>query len=218
MGMDHSSLSRFLGGQRDLSDKIKMEICSKLGLRNGMVLSAKPLNEYHSLSSDQFSVICDWYHFALLELMEVREFSKSPKWIASALGITVSEAKFAIERLKRLGVIEEDLDGRLKNKNGFHSSIEPGVTDVARRTHQRQVLEKSIEALANVPLDERNHTSMTVAANSKRLPEVITRIAKFRRELTRFLEKDQVRDRVYQIQIGFFPVSQTNKSLKKRSK
>ena len=54
------------------------------------------------MSIDKFSVISEWYHYAILELTYVSGFKADYKWIARKLSITVEEAKVAIERLIRL--------------------------------------------------------------------------------------------------------------------
>ena len=55
---------------------------------------------------DEFALISDWYHFAILGLAEIKSSKASPLWIAKRLGITHDEAKEAVDRLLRLRIIE----------------------------------------------------------------------------------------------------------------
>ena len=54
---------------------------------------------------DTFAVISDWYHYAILSLLEVTDARLDPRWISKRLGINRLEARLAIERLKRLSLI-----------------------------------------------------------------------------------------------------------------
>ena len=113
--------------------------------------------------------------------------------------------QLAIDRLVRLKMIRRDsiniatTDAKLRTSNQSR-------TGDALRKHQRQVLLKSIESLESDPIDKRNHTSMTMAINVKKIPEAKIRIQSFLREITAYLE-DGERDEVYEMTINLFPVT-----------
>src|SRR3954465_2908189 len=48
---------------------------------------------------DLFRLVADWYHVAIGELVATEDFKSDPAWIARELGISVIEAKMALERL-----------------------------------------------------------------------------------------------------------------------
>ena len=58
------------------------------------------------LGEDTFSIISDWYHYAILSLARIKNTSADPKLVARRLGISSVEARGAIERLRKLGFIE----------------------------------------------------------------------------------------------------------------
>lgn len=58
---------------------------------------------YKLISQDIFATIADWYHLAILDLSLMKDFKSSPSWISARLGISVLEAKIAVDRLVRLG-------------------------------------------------------------------------------------------------------------------
>lgn len=224
-----SSISRILKGERNVS----IDLRKRLGLRLGLGLTeierfaedsgvASVRGEvvktatYKQLALDAFSVISDWYHFAILELIELESFRQDPRWIARALGITVGEVNAAIERLERLQILKTESSGKWINVSGSHTNINSEIKAEAHRKLQRQVLEMAIRALDEVPLERRNQTAMTMAIHTKRLPEAIKRITKFRRELCAFLQQDQSRDQVYQLGISLYPLTHIqNKENKK---
>ena len=109
-------------------------------------------------------------------------------------------------------MIEIDPKGNWKDiSSGFTTNIEEGLTSSASKKFQEQVLEKALSALHNVPLAKRDHTSVTVAINTKDLPEAKKLLKEFRRSFNSFLSRDGKSrpDEVYNLSLAFYPISQT---------
>jgi uncharacterized protein (TIGR02147 family) len=217
-----SALSDMLNGKRSITKASIEKLSLSIGLslkqieyfqskavkskRNGPILP-----EFQQLTSDQFAFISDWYHYAILELTKIQGFTSSLPWIARNLGITRTEANAAVERLMRLGLLGERGGEWVDISEGYTTNLEPGLTNSAARYLQKQILEQSLLALATVPRELRDHTSMTMAIDPRDLPEAIERIKKFRRELCVFLERRPHRKEIYQLSISLFPVTETQK-------
>jgi uncharacterized protein (TIGR02147 family) len=84
---------------------------------------------------------------------------------------------------------------------------DPRRTSHALRELQKSYLEKSQYALANVPIDRRSHSSITVAADSAKIDAARRMITDFRRALARFLDDGGHKDTVYTLSIGLFPLT-----------
>jgi len=160
---------------------------------------------YQILTEDTFTFISNWYYIAILELTYVESFENNPSLIANMLSLTTTEVKVAIERLIRLGLLTEE-NGSLSKTNKFLTNFSPGQTSAAHKELQRQVLTMALNALDNVPQEEKDITSMTMAINIKKLPEARKKITKFRRELCEFLE-DGRQTQVYQLGLQLYPIS-----------
>lgn len=227
LDVEASSLSKILNGKRTLTKKMLHRLCTQLGLgpdqvkefedrlpqaspprqgaTGGLPLSGR--DDYQQVSADTFNAISDWYHYAILELITVRGFEASPIWIARVLDITASEANFAIERLRRLGLLKSRDDGNWE-AGKLTTNAEGGeVTAAAFRKLQRQILSQAIDVMENVPLTERDQSSITMSVSKERLAEAKNRIRAFRRELCAFLQDDAPHDDVYQLSISLFPVT-----------
>jgi uncharacterized protein (TIGR02147 family) len=223
--IDHSSLSQYLRGQRKLSQAVQLKLAMKLGLspvqiahfwsaQEASVSSGSsaqaviPSREAYELSLDAFQVVADWYHYAIFELVTVKEFRQDARWIAKTLGITVSEVHAATERLMRLGLITVE-DGVWKQGAPLITTVGNPFTAAAFRKLQAQVLEMAITAMEEIPMELRDQGSMTMAIHTRRLPEAKERIKKFRRELCDFLQQDRDSDRdaVYQLNTSFYPLT-----------
>lgn len=69
-----------------------------------------------------------------------------------------------------------------------------------------------VQKLALASLNDRirihEHSSMTLAVDSQRLPEITEKIARFRSELLELLQSDRTQDDVYRLEINLFPITQ----------
>ena len=216
LAVEPSHLSRLLNGKRAVTAPLIDRLAVPLELSPDQVEQFKiarfsPPARTRSLtplSLDSFHLIADWYHFAILELTRVQGFRPDPRWIASRLGISVFEARVAMDRLVRLQLLLRLPSGKwqvTENTTPNHA-----VSDAALRKLQRQVLEMAIRALENTPIECRDQTTMTMAISRSRVKEAKARIQRFRRDLSDFLEAGAAKDAVYQLSVSLFPVTQTH--------
>src|SRR5687768_7986409 len=123
MGLSPGELSEILKGKRKLSIKSAVRVSKALGLNvteskhllnlanldkgEGLdiLMSQGPKNQ-EALSADVFHVISDWYCFAILNLADTKDFSWNTSYIAKRLGLTLTQAQSALERLERVGLIK----------------------------------------------------------------------------------------------------------------
>ncbi len=170
---------------------------------------AAELRKINQMTVDVFNVVSDWYHDAILELSRIPGFEPSPKFISKRLGITISEARLAMDRLERVGLIEVLPDGIWRETLGDNTTtVDVDFTNSALRSLQKQVLALSLTALENVPKKLRDHTCTTMAIDVKDLPEAKKRIKTFRHELMAFLQRNGSEfDEVYQIAVSLYPLT-----------
>lgn len=219
LNLEPSFLSKLLRGERNITIDMFRKLADRLLLepqeyrefalsiearapRRGL----KPGPSLNELSADQFQVISDWFHYAVLELLQLKSFQNDTRWIARALDITPAEAGSALERLERVGVIERTESG-WKNISGNNTTTGNPFTTVAFRKLQKSILEKAVTALETVPMEKRDQSSITMAIDSRKLPEAKKRIQKFRRELMQFLQTDGEPDQVYHLSVSLYPVT-----------
>jgi uncharacterized protein (TIGR02147 family) len=226
LGIGHSALTEMLNGKRSITKKSMEKLGLVLGLSmnelEGYKMSAncsqteaeKQQASYQQLTIDQFAIMSDWYHYAILELIKIKDFPHTTNDFARALGITKSESNIAVERLFRIGLLEKNEEGSfVEINNGFATNISGNLSSAGSKKLQKQILEQSIDALMTLPIEVRNHTSMTMAIDPKLLPEAIEKIKKFRRELSEFLETSGTPTEVYQFSLSLFPVTQISNNL-----
>jgi uncharacterized protein (TIGR02147 family) len=226
LNIGSSSLSKLLHKKRNLSKSMLMKLANRLELDPSSLTNyahnlrgskKEPTGkeilaeDYREILSDSFQLISDWYPLAILELSRCKGFKTNPRWIAKRLGLTLNQVNIAVQRLRRVGLLEISNNGKWIPCVEGTTSIYNESTDIARRRHQRQILERAILALENVPVERRDQTAMLMAVNSKRMKVAKERIKKFRRSLCAFMENGGPRDEVYYLSVSLFPVTTTLK-------
>jgi uncharacterized protein (TIGR02147 family) len=162
------------------------------------------------ISVEDFDAISDWYHYAILELTFTRGFSSDETWIARRLGISVSQAREAIERLIRLRLLERDSNGVLSKAHETITTAGHKITAPALRHYQRQILEKAVTSLDTVAIEQRCMHSITVPVTLPNIPLAKEMIREFARALCKTLENGEPTE-VYQLGIALYPVSTLSK-------
>jgi uncharacterized protein (TIGR02147 family) len=203
LGIHSSTLSQILAGKRRVSEKFISKMHIKIGLKIGN--NSSDSTNYMLLNMDSFSVISNWYHYAILDLTLVKGFQSDSVWIAKKLNITIVEAKMAVERLIRLGMLTVRY-GKLKLTSTYNTNYIEGQSSSAHKEYQRQIITKALEAIDMCPPEKKDITSIVIAANSKKIKESKEKIKKFRRELCAFLE-DGEKDSVYHLALQLYPVT-----------
>ena len=215
LAMDPSDLSKLLRGKRAITPKAAREMAGRLGFDPSTVVAEQAdaqetrssEKDLKMLLSDTFSFISDWYYYAILELLCLDGLSGTARVISTSLGLSIAEAQDALERLERLGMVARKSDGSWKKLKGNHTTVGiPGTTGALKK-RQRQVLEKAIAAMDEVPPELRDQSCMTMSVSLDRLPEAKKRIKNFRRELCSYLEAGPKKEEVFELCISLFPLS-----------
>lgn len=224
LSTDPTSLSRIMYGKRKPTAKTIADICrnlpvSPMDIDHFIQLesdnSSQELHvafERNSLEGDKFRVVADWYHFAILELICLENFSSTPQEISRLLNISISDAEDAVGRLTRLKLIKV-----LFNKNGkkyistSNTTVGEPMSD-ARKELQRQFLVKAMESLQTVPFELRDQSSMTLAFDPNLLPEAKKMLQEFRRKFTDKLLRRSKKTAVYHLNLSFFPLTKVETS------
>ena len=160
---------------------------------------------YNALDLKTFQAISDWHYNAILELTETVAFESRAAWIAGRLGISTVTAKRAIADLIEIGLLKKSRSGQLTQTKA-HLEVFSPLPSQHIREHHNQLIHKAQNALANVPVEERDFSSLTIAIPSAKMPLARDKIKEFRRNLARELQKDAQSDRVYCLAIQLFPL------------
>jgi uncharacterized protein (TIGR02147 family) len=159
---------------------------------------------FRQIELDTFAVMSDWYYFAILSLMETDGFIHDEKWMAARLRVSAIEIRNALECLSRLGLVEE-VNGKWIGTGNW--ATPQNIPSLAGRKFERQGMEKAIRALDEVPIEERDMTSITMAVDPQKIPQAKEMIRRFRRTLSKFMETGR-RTEVYRLNVQLLPLTE----------
>jgi len=217
--MSPSHLSAVIRGKKGISHKQAGKIISRLTLspndKFSFLASAFPdiihsrttrESEKRLLEEDEFQLISEWYHFAILSLGTAPRNQAHPEWIARKLGIREIEALDGLNRLKRLGLIAVYKDGSFKKNENVPTTSDDIPSEAIRKAH-KQVLNLAQLRLDDVPVEEREFGTIIMNINPAKLEKAKKMIRRFQNELWDELGTGKKKDLVYILSLQLFPVN-----------
>lgn len=213
--IDPSTLSQIMRGKRPVTQERARELLKYLELSPSQRSKLDRANgaEPAILLEDQREALEAWHYYAIRELIKTREFVSDEKWIAERLGLPVSLIQDAMERLERLNIVCRDENQKWILSSQHVTTVKPDeYTTVALRRLQKSFLDISKEALDEVPISERDHSGVTFPILRDKVGEAKELIKKFRREFMALIEDEIEGEEVYQLQIGFYPLTKREKN------
>ena len=222
LGMSSGAMTEILNGSRPVSKKIAERISAKLSLdpmqraqvMKDYITTANKKNvskeqiEYLKISMDQFAMMSEWYYFAILSMMQTQGFESSAAFVAERLGLPLSTAEKAIERMIRLGVVTVEKNGTWVRTQGGHRTTDD-LTNISIQKNHFQTLELAKKALEERPVEERDYTSLTLPLDYQDLPEAKQMIRKFQNDLHQRFNRDHQPQEVFRIAMQLFPLTVT---------
>lgn len=221
LDIEPSLLSKILRRKIPLTDGMFQRISTRLRLPGDILNTLKwttfpeGLEDYSVdepsvdyIAVEEFLMISDWYHYAILEMTSLKDFRPEALWFTERLGLPLEIIEPALERLLKLGLLVQTESG-WQTSSRFSSTLKQQSTSQALRNRQCQVLQKAIHAIETAPVEARDNSAITLALNLKVLPAVQQKIKHFRRMLATFIEEESRGEQteVYELAIALFPLT-----------
>jgi len=219
LGIDNATLSQLLRGKRPLTARTIETLGTALGFDAAAIATFQETEKLphpaaaaeesaRRLAADAAIATADWWHEAILELVRLEDFRPDSRWIARVLDLSVDDVNVALQRLVRLGLLEMQGERWVDRSGPLASAFEDlGVSALERLW--REVATLAASSVAERLRGDQDHTAITIAVDSRRIPAAIERISRFRRELIELLEDPGDRDDVYRLEIRLYPVTKT---------
>ena len=165
--------------------------------------------EARLLQLDAFQIVSDWYHFAILQLMQLSTFRSDHAWIAKMLGIPIDSVNEAMVRMIRLDLIKKNPNGYQLLKDYVTTSSGEIPSEAIRKFH-RQVMTKAIAALEEQPTTTRDITTLLMPIDSTKIEAAKKSIGKFKKRFCAEMTSGDQLDQVYSLSIQFFSLLTPN--------
>lgn len=177
-------------------------------------LRPKSVQTFRSLNVDAFRVISDWYHTAILELIELSDFREDPHWIKERLGneVSIPSIRSGFERLLSLGLIERTPQGKLSRKKDSHLLIESYIPSEAIRHFHTQMIDRAKTAMETQSIGERDIRGTMISVRMRDYAKVQEIIQKAHDEVLKYsCIKDG--EELYQFNTQFFRITKRKEDL-----
>jgi len=169
------------------------------------------------LNSDKYEYFSKWYHPVVRELVTMKDFTGDLKSIAKRIKppITAKQIQTSVKLLLELGLIEKRSSNRYRQTD---VSLTTGddVTSLAILKFQEESFSLAQTALDKVPGEFRDIATFTAGISEGCFQTIKKELKHFRKHLAQIVEQDEDPDRVYQLAMGFFPVSDLPKGENKK--
>lgn len=218
LGVSIGTLSEVLRFKLRLSTDRAIKIVSKLEL---------PLKEYNRLLSlmgrsaeiekrqllegDQ-EILANWIHRAILYSFDLDGERPSISALADRLRLTPAEVAVKIDELLAKNFLQKDASGQVYRPQQYWKTADGDGGEFVRRSHLSN-LALTEKAFKEVPVAERDFTSLMFAGNHRQLEFVRAEIRSFYDRLLLIMEEPP-RDQLYQMSISLYPIQFDQKSEK----
>lgn len=173
---------------------------------------AELIHEMHHLDVETMSKMVTWAHFAVLDLLGIKDPPREISSIAEYLGLEESVVQEIVNTLLESDLIEEGSEG-LRKKYAFIACPD-GIASSYIKEYHRQMMERAKNALETQGLDRRYFFGLTIGLAPSMYPELVEAAENFFRriyEIARLSEKSA--EKLYQVNLQVFDHKVDGKSL-----
>ena len=235
-GVNSSAFFKYvIEGKRNLSKGTLLKTCLAFGLKDkdaeyfenlvffNQAKTIKEKNLYFDrltklrglfdvkrVEESQYAYYSQWYHSAIRELLGIAKPSGDFKALANALlpSITPKQAQESVELLHRLGLIRKDAQGKWKQVDQVLTTGNQIGSQVVVN-FQLMMMDLAREAYDRCSLEERLMSSTTMSVSEAGVDLFKKKIRQLRAELLELARVEERPERVYQLNVNFFPTSKS---------
>lgn len=185
-----------------------------------LIKAARPkkFKSVNKISLETFSLVSDWYHWAILEMTELADFNMTPQQIQLRLGgkVNITTIRAAIDRLLRAGLLKKSEKGNLVRGQKGANETESTAPREAVISYFRQMGTLALEALTKQPQNEREFYSTTLAFRRENYPRALKVIEEAHKQLLQLAAQGTGED-IYQFNTQFFKLTEPPKKSRSTS-
>ena len=175
-------------------------------------LMAKALDlrdvDRHSLQAAELKLLKNWWIPAVRAYLELNGGVVNVKQISRDLcpPITEAQAQEAIDTLLEVGLVKKMASGKLAVTDAHLTAGGPEKKQAVRH-FQKEVLSLASDALDNIPVDERNISTLTLSVDQSCFDDLGDMLREFRRLVQKRVDSAKNSDRVMQLSMAFYPIA-----------
>lgn len=150
--------------------------------------------ETHYIDNEVFRRVSEWYPIVIRQLAMTPEFRKDIAWISKRLRGKVTSSQIASALA--------EWEGLAFDRRALYTNED--VPSHAVRTYHKKMLQKAIEAVDEIDVQDREYISMTFKSTKKRIAGMKKTLRELRDQLNADLNNENDNE-VFQLCIALFP-------------
>lgn len=160
------------------------------------------------ISKEQYDYYTKWYHPVVRSLVSKVKFGDDYGLLAAWLEprITAAEAKASVALLAKLELIKKDEKGNWIQAEPILSTGDE-VMSLNIANYHKQVLQLAENVFDRSKREERDISALTLGISGEAFSRIKGRLQSFRKEIMEIAKESENPDRVFQLNLQFFPVS-----------
>lgn len=156
-----------------------------------------------NLSLQALEFLPSWFHIAMMDVLSLGVFGpKQHRELAKMLGISLIEAKIALEALVKAGLVKAQGKRLVKTESRLHTGS--GIPSAAIRALHKQFIQKAYEAVEAQSVEQRHFTAKTVSISRADLPKIRALIEDLNRKVSELAAGSRAKDDLYQLNVQCF--------------
>lgn len=178
------------------------------------IAATRRFRDARKIEGAGFEYLSSWYYPAIRELAHRPDFEDDPEWIARTLRPKISppRARRALDALLGMGLLVRGDDGRLHPSEASVATPHE-VAGLAVHNYHQGMLERAQEAITGFDPEERHFGGVTVAVPASLVPRLKQEVAAFQERVLHLCDTaPELKDRVYQLNLQLFPLSEPRES------
>lgn len=162
------------------------------------------------LDRRQLAFFEHWYHAAILEILRLDKAEGTVKWISENIRpeLPAARVRESLSLLEELGYVK--FDEHKQRLFPTDATITTGneVLSLALMSFHRQMLKLSLEALDNVPREERDISAITITASPALKEQFKEELVALRKRFLQLSAEETSATEVLQVNLQMFPLVQ----------
>lgn len=166
------------------------------------------------LTVDQYEFYSKWYYAVVRDLLSIFKFYGDYKKLANLVypAISIKEAHQTIKLLLKLKLVRKNDDGHFEVIEKFIHAPQGSDMSPALTNYAMGMIEKAKEAVNTMPVNERHIAWAGFSVSEETYHKITDELRECRKKVMALVEKEDNPERVYHLNIQYFPVSQNKNS------
>ncbi|MCQ2055338.1 MAG: TIGR02147 family protein [Fibrobacter sp.] len=166
-------------------------------------------NNIKILETEEFAYFDSWKNPVIRELAPAMPGAKPSKMAEVCKHkVSADEVAETLRFLVGAGLLNKDSKGNFSQTDKAISSGDGDFVPLAVRNMHRQMGSFALDALDNLPVEERQFTGLTLGISEEEYAQVLKELAKCRRNIMAIASRSEKTERVYRLNMQMFPLTE----------